>query len=44
MEVTECDQGDVPYYKELLKKEIICSLWEQIFSFKRSPLFEKGSD
>ena len=34
--------SDFPYYKELLIKERICSLWEQILSFKRSSHFEKG--
>ena len=29
--------------KELLLKEIICSLYEQILSFKRSSNFEKGA-
>ena len=31
-----------PYHKELLLKERIRSLWEQILSFKRSSNFEKG--
>ena len=31
-----------PYYKELLIKVRIRSLWEQILSFKRSSHFEKG--
>ena len=30
------------YYEELLIKERIRSLWEQILSFKRSSHFEKG--
>ena len=34
--------SDVPYLKELLLEERICSLWEQILSFKRSSYFEKG--
>ena len=34
--------SDFPYYKELLIKERICFLWEQILSFKRSSHFEKG--
>ena len=36
--------SDFPYHKELLIKERICSLWEQILSFKRSSHFEKGHD
>ena len=32
-----------PYYKELLIKERIRSIWEQILSFQRSSHFEKGS-
>ena len=36
-------QGSSPnVVKELLLKERICSLWEQILSFKRSSHFEKG--
>ena len=35
-EVNLCDKSDFPYYKELLIKEIIRPLWEQIISFKRS--------
>ena len=31
-----------PYYKELLIKERIPSLWKQILSFKRGSRFEKG--
>ena len=34
--------SDFPYHKELLLKERICSLWEQILSFKRSSNFEMG--
>ena len=34
---------NVVYYKELLLKERIRSLWEQILSFKRSSHFEKGN-
>ena len=34
--------SDYKYHKELLLKERICSLWEQILSFKRSSHFEKG--
>ena len=30
-----------PYHKKLLLKARICSLWEQILSFKRSSHFEK---
>ena len=36
MEVTLCDKSDFPYYKELLIKERIRSLREQILSFNRS--------
>ena len=32
-----------PYYKELLLKERICSIWEQSLSFKRSSHFWKGA-
>ena len=35
-------ESDGPYTKELLLKERIHSLWEQILSFKRSSHFEKG--
>ena len=42
MEVTSPGNSDFPNYKELLKKERICSLWEQILSFKRSSHFDKG--
>ena len=34
--------SDFPYHKELLLKEEILSLWEQILSFKSSSNFEKG--
>ena len=34
--------SDFPYHKELLLMERIRSLWEPIFSFKRSSNFEKG--
>ena len=34
--INECDKSDFSYYKELLIKERIRSLWEQILSFKRS--------
>ena len=34
--------SDFPYHKELLLKEKIHYLWEQILSFKRSSNFEKG--
>ena len=37
-----CDKKDFPYHKELLLKERIRSLWEQILSFKRSSHLEKG--
>ena len=30
-----------PYHKELLLKERICSIWEQILSFKRSSPLER---
>ena len=33
---------DFPYHKELLLKERIRSLWEQILSNKRSSHFEEG--
>ena len=33
---------DFPYHKGLLLKERICSLCEQILSFKRSSHFEMG--
>ena len=33
---------DFPYYKELLIKERIRSLWKQILSINRSSNFEKG--
>ena len=36
--------SDFPYHKDLLLKERICTLWEQILSFKRSSHFEKGHD
>ena len=35
-------KSDFPYYKELLIKERIRSLWEQIPSIKRSSHFEKA--
>ena len=35
-------ESDFPYHKELLLKERIRSLWEQILYFKRSSHFEKG--
>ena len=35
-------QSDFLYHKELLLKERIRSLWEQILCFKRSSYFEKG--
>ena len=35
-------QSDSSYHKELLLKERIRSLWEQILTFKRSSHFEKG--
>ena len=35
-------ESDFPYNKELLLKERICSLWEQILSFNTSSHFEKG--
>ena len=35
-EVTLCDKSDFLNYEELLIKERIRSLWEQILSFKRS--------
>ena len=35
-------KSDFPYLRELLSKEKIRSLWEQILSFKRSSHFEKG--
>ena len=35
-------KSDFPYNKELLLKERIRSLWEQILSFKTSSHFEKG--
>ena len=38
----QCDKNDFPYAKELLIKERIRSLWEQILSFKRSSHFENG--
>ena len=44
MELTLCGKSDFPYLKELLLKERIRSLWEQILSFKRSSDFEKGSN
>ena len=34
--------SDFPYYKELLIKKRIHSLWEQILFFMRSSHFEKG--
>ena len=37
-----CGKSDFPYQKELLLKERIRSLWEQILPFKRSSHFEKG--
>ena len=42
MEVALCGKSDFPNHKELLLKERIRSLWEQILSFKRSSHFEKG--
>ena len=41
-ELTLCGKTDFQYLKELLLKERIRSLWEQIISFKRSSYFEKG--
>ena len=41
MEVIYCDKSDFPYNKELLVKERIRSLWEQIFFFKRSSNLER---
>ena len=35
-------KSDFSYYKDLLLKERISSLWEQILSFKRSSHFENG--
>ena len=43
MEITYCDNIEFPYHKELLLKERISSLWEQILSFKKSSYFEKGT-
>ena len=42
MELTKCVTSDFPYIKDLLLKERIRSLWEQILFFKRSSHFEKG--
>ena len=39
---TQGSKRDFPNHKELLLKERIHSLWEQILSFKRSSHFEKG--
>ena len=33
---------DFPYYKELLIKERIRYLWEEVLSFKKGSHFEKG--
>ena len=38
----QCGKSDLSYHKELLLKEIIRFLWEQIIFFKRSSHFEKG--
>ena len=38
-----CGKSDVPCHKELLLKERIRSLWEQILFFKRRSHFENGS-
>ena len=35
--------SDFPYYKELLIKERIRSLWEQILSFKRSSYLNRDA-
>ena len=35
-DLTLCGESDFPYHKELLLKERIRPLWEQILSFKRS--------
>ena len=40
-EVTYYGKSDFPYHKELLFKERIRFLWEQILSFKGSSHFEK---
>ena len=40
-EIVKCGDSVVPYYKGLLLKQSIRSLWEQIFSFKWSHHFEK---
>ena len=37
---TKCGKSDFPKYKELLLKERIRFLWEQIVSFKRSSHFD----
>ena len=37
-------KSDFPYSKELLRKERLRSLWEQILSFKRNSFFEAGSN
>ena len=37
-----CGRSDFTYHKELLLQERICSLWEQMHSYKRSSHFEKG--
>ena len=42
MEIILCSKSEFPNHKELLLKERIRSLWEQILSFKRSSNFEKG--
>ena len=34
--------SDFPYLKELLLKERICSLCEQILSFKKVPILKRG--
>ena len=34
----QCGKSDLPYHKELLLQESVCSLWEQILSF----YLEKG--
>ena len=35
-------KSDCPHHKELLLKERVRSLWEQIIAFKRSSHFERG--
>ena len=41
MELTLCGKNDFPYLNDLLLKERIRSLWEQILSFKRSSNTER---